>query len=142
MDKYDPSDRYTNLAGGNHRVYIVLSGFVTRESLDQLVAPFQKMADDLTPYYQERLRWISPMQRQIVELLCSVHGTVNPKEIARRLLVDQRTIGKQVRLLVEIGYPSLALDGSGRGMFWSGNQICLIPAKFIGLRDRKNTPIT
>ena len=45
-----------DLAGGNHRVYIVLSGFVTRESLDQLVAPFQKMADDLTPYYQERLR--------------------------------------------------------------------------------------
>jgi tetratricopeptide (TPR) repeat protein len=93
-----------DLAGGNHRVYIVLSGFVTRESLDQLVAPFQKMADDLTPYYQERLRWISPLQRQIVELLCSERGTLNPKEIARRLLVDQRTIGKQVRLLVEIGY--------------------------------------
>lgn len=93
-----------DLAGGNHRVYIVLSGFVTRESLDQLVAPFQKMADDLTPYYQERLRWISPLQRQIVELLCREHRTVNPKEIARRLLVDQRSIGKQVRILEEIGY--------------------------------------
>ncbi|MEM7561022.1 MAG: ATP-binding protein, partial [Planctomycetota bacterium] len=33
-----------DLAGGNHRVYIVLSGFITRESLDHLVAPFQKMA--------------------------------------------------------------------------------------------------
>jgi DNA-binding transcriptional ArsR family regulator len=93
-----------DLAGGNHRVYIVLSGFVTRESLDQLVAPFQKMADDLTPYYQERLRWVSPLQRQIVELLCGEHGTVNPKEIARRLLLDQRSIGKQVRILEEIGY--------------------------------------
>ena len=93
-----------DLAGGNHRVYIVLSGFVTRESLDQLITPFQKMADDLTPYYQERLRWVSPLQRQIVELLCRQHGTVNPKEIARRLLVDQRSIGKQVRLLEEIGY--------------------------------------
>ena len=93
-----------DLAGGNHRVYIVLSGFATRESLDQLVAPFQKMADDLTPYYQERLRWISPLQRQIVELLCRQHGTVNPKEIARRLLVDQRSIGKQIRILEEIGY--------------------------------------
>ncbi len=93
-----------DLAGGNHRVYIVLSGFVTRESLDQLVAPFQKMADDLTPYYQERLRWVSPLQRQIVELLCRQHGTVNPKEIARRLLMDQRSIGKQVRILEETGY--------------------------------------
>jgi tetratricopeptide (TPR) repeat protein len=93
-----------DLAGGNHRVYIVLSGFVTRESLDELVAPFQKMADDLTPYYQERLRWISPLPRQIVELLCRTTGTLNPKEIARRLLVDQRSIGKQVRILEEIGY--------------------------------------
>ncbi len=105
-----------DLAGGNHRVYIVLSGFVTRESLDQLVAPFQKLADDLTPYYQERLRWISPMQRQIVELLCREHRTLNPKEIARRLLVDQRTIGKQVRILVEIGY--LTATKRGRETFY------------------------
>jgi tetratricopeptide (TPR) repeat protein len=100
-----------DLAGGNHRVYIVLSGFVTKESLDQLVAPFQKMADDLTPYYQERLRWISPLQRQIVELLCRVHGTVNPKEIARRLLLDRGSIGKQVRELEKIGY----LNSTKRG---------------------------
>jgi tetratricopeptide (TPR) repeat protein len=105
-----------DLAGGNHRVYIVLSGFVTRESLDQLVAPFQKMADDLTPYYQERLRWISPLQRQIVELLCREHGTLNPKEMARRLLVDQRSIGKQVRILVEIGY--LTATKRGRETFY------------------------
>jgi tetratricopeptide (TPR) repeat protein len=105
-----------DLAGGNHRVYIVLSGFVTRESLDQLVAPFQKMADDLTPYYQERLRWISPLQRQIVELLCREHSTVNPKEIARRLLLDQRSIGKQVRLLEEIGY--LTSTRRGRETFY------------------------
>jgi DNA-binding MarR family transcriptional regulator len=100
-----------DLAGGNHRVYIVLSGFVTKESLDLLVTPFQKMADDLTPYYQERLRWISPLQRQIVELLCRVHGTVNPKEIARQLLLDQGSIGKQVRELEKIGY----LNSTKRG---------------------------
>ena len=105
-----------DLAGGNHRVYIVLSGFVTRESLDQLVAPFKKMADDLTPYYQERLRWVSPLQRQIVELLCSVHGTLNPKEIARRLLVDQGSVGKQIRILEEIGY--LTSTKRGREVFY------------------------
>lgn len=105
-----------DLAGGNHRVYIVLSGFVTRESLDQLVAPFQKMADDLTPYYQERLRWISPLQRQIVELLCREHRTLNPKEIARQLLGDQNSIGKQVRELTNIGY--LTSTKRGRETFY------------------------
>jgi len=105
-----------DLAGGNHRVYIVLSGFITRESLDQLVAPFQKMADDLTPYYQERLRWISPQQRQVVELLCRERGTLTPKEIARRLLVSENTIGSQVRKLVEIGY--LSATKRGRETFY------------------------
>ena len=105
-----------DLAGGNHRVYIVLSGFVTRESLDQLVAPFQKMADDLTPYYQERLRWISPLQRQIVELLCRERQTLNPKEMARRLLLEQNSVGKQVRELVKIGY--LSENKRGRETFY------------------------
>lgn len=100
-----------DLAGGNHRVYIVLSGFITRESLDQLVTPFKKMADDLTPYYQERLRSISAQQRQVVELLCRERGTLNPKEIARRLMVSEQTIGKQIHKLVEIGY----LNATKRG---------------------------
>jgi predicted ArsR family transcriptional regulator len=105
-----------DLAGGNHRVYIVLSGFITKESLDQLVGPFQKMADDLTPYYQERLRWISPQQRQIVELLCRERGTLTPKEMARRLMARENTIGSQVHKLVENGY--LAATKRGRETYY------------------------
>ena len=41
-----------HLSGGNHRIYIVLSQFSSRESLDELVGPFEKMVDELTPYYQ------------------------------------------------------------------------------------------
>src|SRR5437764_517554 len=32
-----------HLAGGNHRVYIIFSQFLTRESLDELVEPFMRM---------------------------------------------------------------------------------------------------
>lgn len=105
-----------DLAGGNHRVYIVLSRFLTRDSLDQLVAPFQRMLDDLTPFYQERIHGVSPLQRQIVELLCSEHRTLNPKEIARRLLLTEQSIGKQVRNLVEIGY--LTSQKKGRETYY------------------------
>jgi predicted transcriptional regulator len=58
----------------------------------------------LTPIYQQRLREISPLQRQIVELLCSESRTLNPKKIARRLLLTEQSVGKQIRNLVEIGY--------------------------------------
>ncbi|HWW77860.1 MAG TPA: AAA family ATPase, partial [Pyrinomonadaceae bacterium] len=71
-----------HLAGGNHRVYVIFSRFLTRESLDQLVEPFMRMLDDLTPYYQARMQWLSPQQRKIVEFLCERRGAVTVKEIA------------------------------------------------------------
>ena len=93
-----------HLAGGNHRIYIVLSGFITRESLDELAGPFEKMADELTPYYQERMRWLTPQQRQIVEYLCMREDTCTPKEIARHLLTTENTVSSQLKKLLELGY--------------------------------------
>ncbi|MEI8380027.1 MAG: tetratricopeptide repeat protein [Planctomycetota bacterium] len=93
-----------HLAGGNHRIYVVLSGFITRESLDELSQPFEKMADELTPYYQERMRWLSPQQRQIVEYLCSQDSPVTPKHIAHNLMAAENTIGSQLKKLLEYGY--------------------------------------
>ncbi len=93
-----------HLAGGNHRIYIVLSGFITRDSLDELTQPFEKMADELTPYYQERMRWLSPQQRQIVEFLCNQNSPCTPKEMARQILAAENTISSQLKKLLEYGY--------------------------------------
>jgi tetratricopeptide (TPR) repeat protein len=93
-----------HLSGGNHRIYIVLSQFITRDSVDALVEPFMKMVDELTPYYQERIRWLPPMQRKIVEYLCICEGTVPVKEIAKRLFATPQTISSQLQDLREKGY--------------------------------------
>lgn len=93
-----------HLAGGNHRIYVVLSGFISRDSLDELIGPFQKMADDVTPYYQERLRWLSPQQRQIVEYMCSQDRPCTPKQMSRHLLAAENTVSGQLKKLLEIGY--------------------------------------
>ncbi len=93
-----------HLSGGNHRIYIVLSQFITRDSVDALLEPFMKMVDELTPYYQERIRWLPPMQRKIVEYLCICEGTVPVKEIARRLFATPQTISSQLQDLREKGY--------------------------------------
>ncbi len=93
-----------HLSGGNHRVYIVLSEFITRESLDELIGPFEKMLDELTPYYQERLRSLSPQQRRIVEFLCTATRTIAVKEIARRVFASEQTVAGQLKKLRELGY--------------------------------------
>jgi tetratricopeptide (TPR) repeat protein len=93
-----------HLAGGNHRVYMILSEFLTRDSLDQLVEPFLRMMDDLTPYYQARMEQLSPQQRKIIDLLCSVRGAVTVKEIAKRCFISSQTASSQLRDLRERGY--------------------------------------
>jgi tetratricopeptide (TPR) repeat protein len=94
-----------HLSGGNHRLYIVLSDFITRETLEELARPFERMVDEqLTPYYQERLRWLSPQQRKIVEFLCLRSRPVPVKEIAERLFATHSTIASQLKQLREMGY--------------------------------------
>jgi len=102
----DARDRITaihDLTCGNHRTTVMLSRFLTPQSLDHLVNPFLKLADDLTPCRQKQLNSLSPLQQQIIELLCRHPATINPTEIARQLLVDRGSIGKQVRLLEDAG---------------------------------------
>lgn len=93
-----------HLTGGNHRVYVVLSEFITRDSIDQLVGPFENMIDELTPYYQERLRWLAPLQRKIVEHLCSHAHPIPVKDIAKALFSSHQTIASQLKFLRELGY--------------------------------------
>jgi tetratricopeptide (TPR) repeat protein len=93
-----------HLSGGNHRIYIVLSQFITQDSIDALVGPFMQMVDELTPYYQERIRWLPPMQRKIIECLCGYEGTMPVKEIAKRLFATPQTISSQLQDLREKGY--------------------------------------
>jgi hypothetical protein len=93
-----------HLAGGNPRVYIILSDFITRASLDELVGPFEKLIDELTPYYQARLKRLSPQQREIVEFLCKSRHAVPVKEIADRLFISHQTLTSQLKDMRENRY--------------------------------------
>jgi len=93
-----------HLGGGNHRVYVIFSEFLTRESLDKLVDPFMRTLDDLTPYYQARMAWLSPQQRKIVEFLCDKRHAVTVKDIAERCFITHQTASSQLQGLREMGY--------------------------------------
>lgn len=93
-----------HLAGGNHRVYVILSEFLTRETLDDLVDPFLKAMDDLTPYYQSRMAQLSPQQRKIIDFLCDTRGAVPVKQIAQRCFMTPQTASSQLKDLRDRGY--------------------------------------
>lgn len=93
-----------HLAGGNHRVYVVFSDFLTCETLDELVDPFMRMLDDLTPYYQDCLNKLPPQQQALVEFLAHTRGALTVKEIARRCLMTQQTAAGQLLKLHPNGF--------------------------------------
>ena len=93
-----------HLAAGNHRAYVVLFDFLDKETLDDLVRPFMDMVDDLTPYYQDRMRQLAPAQRKIVEFLCLKGKPTTIKDIATPCLMSQQTAAKQVGELETAGF--------------------------------------
>jgi tetratricopeptide (TPR) repeat protein len=112
-----------HLAGGSHRVYVIFSEFLTRESLDELVEPFMRMLDDLTPYYQARMQWLSPQQRKIIEFLCDRRHPVPVKEIAQRCFITHQTASGQLKDLREKGY--VTSEAIGRESFYELREVLM-----------------
>lgn len=93
-----------HLAGGNHRLYVELAAFLTMESLDDFVSALSKLADDLTPYFQERIRSLPNQQAKIIQKLCELQGATPVKEIAEATFIGERSVAKQLGDLAKIGY--------------------------------------
>ncbi len=99
-------DAIRALAGGNPRLYLIFSDLLANAAaLDDLVRPFEEMVDrQLTSYYQERLRWLSPQQREIVQFLCRAGRPVPVKHIAEGLFTTHNSITGQLKQLREFRY--------------------------------------
>jgi tetratricopeptide (TPR) repeat protein len=95
-----------------------------------------KTLDDLTPFYQSRMQFISPQQRKIIEYLCEQRGKIAVKEIAQHCFISPQTASSQLKQLREMGY--VYADAQGRESFYELQEplmrICLEAKK------RRGTP--
>jgi tetratricopeptide (TPR) repeat protein len=93
-----------HLAEGNPRIYIIFAQFLTEQTLDTLVDAFMHTLDELTPYYQSRMKELPGQQRKIVEYLCNYRGAAPVKEIAKGCFISHQTCSSQLGELREKGY--------------------------------------
>ena len=93
-----------HLAGGQPRLWAMLGSALTVEDLRDLTTLLLNRFDDLTPYYQEQLARLSPMQRLIVAELASADRPLPVKDLAERIGYDQRSTAKAVSDLTERGW--------------------------------------
>jgi len=100
-----------HLCGGNHRFLTMLYPFLAGDGLAELVDPFIRMVDrELTPFYQERLRALSPLQRALVCHLAR-SGPQPMMEAARGCFVTEQSASRQLRELERLGFVLLSRAG-------------------------------
>ena len=95
-----------HLAAGNYRAHVVLFDYLTTATLDDLCGPLMHMVDDLTPYYQNRMRQLAPAQRRIANFLCLERKPKTIKDISTSCLMSHQTTAKQVSELQAAGLVS------------------------------------
>lgn len=93
-----------HLAEGNPRIYIIFAQFLSRDALDELVEAFMHTLDELTPYYQARMKELSGQQRKIVEYLVNYRGAAPVKQIAKSCFITHQTCSSQLKLLKQKRY--------------------------------------
>ena len=93
-----------HLAEGNPRIYIIFAQFLSRDALDDLVEAFMHTLDELTPYYQARMKELSGQQRKIIEYLVNYRGAAPVKQIAKACFITQQTCSSQLKQLKQKRY--------------------------------------
>ena len=115
------------VAGGNHRVYVILSDFLNGALMEDLREPFVHTLDQLKVFFQERMRLLSPQQQKIIEFLSHFQGRVSVKEIARKCFLQERTASSQLKVLRDMGYVRVSPVGrkSYYGPYYESSEVLM-----------------
>ena len=92
----------SQLTAGSPRIWMVLSGCLTVESLDELIPAVEQLVESLVPYYQSLLWDLSDNQQAIVRQLAEGgSAAMTASEIAVETGLSQQTVSKALGLLKE-----------------------------------------
>jgi len=91
-------DAIQRLAGGQPRLWVTFGQILRMADIDRVADVLWESFDDLTPYYEDRLRALSGQQRLVVAELAAVDRPLHNQELAQRLDLiptsSARTLGE------------------------------------------------
>ena len=93
-----------HLTGGNPRLILMIYQVLTLSEFSEVKNYLNELLDDLTPYYQYKLKMLAPQQRKIVEAIAKLNKAVSPTEIARATRLEVNKVSSNIKRLVDDGY--------------------------------------
>ncbi len=91
------------LAGGNPRLILSLYHIMAEVDVSSVEEAFQKMLDEMSPYFRERMRDLSPQQREIIDVISQAEELLTPTEVARLCGIPVNQVNAQIKRLEEMG---------------------------------------
>lgn len=88
-----------HLVGGNPRVVAMVFHHLDPERLDDVHANFYRLAEEVTPYYQEQMTRLSAGQRPVMEFLAERWSPASVSEIAAGTFNEPASVSNHLRAL-------------------------------------------
>ena len=123
LDKYeDRLKALVHLTGGNPRLILSLYQIFTESKIIEVERDFKKLLDEMTPYFQDRMKELPPQQRKIVDALALADGPITPTEIARLARLPVKTVNSQLNRLKEAGFVRRIKERKRREVLYDINE--------------------
>jgi Flp pilus assembly protein TadD/DNA-binding MarR family transcriptional regulator/Cdc6-like AAA superfamily ATPase len=105
FDEYRPRIRaIVHLTGGNPRLILSLYQIFTQGEIVEVERALLRLLDELTPYFQDRMKELSEQQRKIIEAMALMEGPSPPTEIAHAAHLPVNVVTAQLKRLEKLNY--------------------------------------
>ena len=96
-----------DMTDGNPRLTLMLYELISHDSVLQVRQQFLQLLDRVTPFYQDRLRDIAPLERAVLETIATMRDSTQPKtpaNIAARMRMSQQQTSNLLKRMTESLY--------------------------------------
>jgi tetratricopeptide (TPR) repeat protein len=109
LEKYDaliPKIKAIHvMTGGNPRLIMMLYELVANDNILDVKLQFQKLLDQISPFYQDRLKELAPQERAIIETMALMRTIPKtPAAIAKQLRKKPQLISAPLQRMAQAGY--------------------------------------
>ena len=107
-----------HLTGGNPRLILSLYPILTEANIVDVEESFMTLLDELTPYFQARMKDFSPQQAKILDTMALMEGPSNPTNIAAKANLEVSIVTSQLNRLEKEGHVTVSKERGKREVLY------------------------
>jgi uncharacterized protein len=93
-----------HFTGGNPRLIVMLYELISNQKISEIKSEINLLLDQLTPFYQDRMKDISQLEGKIIETMSLLPEGTTPTEIAKEARIEAKKVRAILTRLERAGY--------------------------------------